>query len=107
MEANKTCIMHTYNQLPNIFTHGEDVYLIDQEGNRYLDFVAGIAVNALGYSHQGLKDALHQQVDEFLHCSNLYYNDEQLKSGKKKLQKRQRWIVSSFVIQEQKRLKHP
>jgi predicted acetylornithine/succinylornithine family transaminase len=83
MEANKTCIMHTYNQLPNIFTHGEDVYLIDQEGNRYLDFVAGIAVNALGYSHQGLKDALHQQVDEFLHCSNLYYNDEQLKAAKK------------------------
>ena len=83
MEENKACIMHTYNQLPNIFTHGEDVYLMDQEGNRYLDFVAGIAVNALGYSHQGLKDALHLQIDELLHCSNLYYNDEQLEAAKK------------------------
>ncbi|WZL83012.1 aspartate aminotransferase family protein [Vallitaleaceae bacterium 9-2] len=83
METNKSYIMHTYNQLPNVFTHGEGLYLVDEQENRYLDFVAGIAVNALGYSHQGLRQALHKQVDEFLHCSNLYFNDEQLKAAKK------------------------
>ncbi len=76
-------IMNTYAQQPVTFVKGEGNYLIDEQGNKYLDFVGGIAVNALGYSHKGLKEALHQQVDELLHCSNLYYNDEQLKAGKK------------------------
>lgn len=76
-------IMNTYSQQPVTFVKGEGNYLVDENGNKYLDFVGGIAVNALGYSHEGLKQALHHQVDELLHCSNLYYNDEQLKAAKK------------------------
>lgn len=83
MVENSQYLMNTYNQLPNVFTHGEDVYLIDDQGNKYLDFVAGIAVNGLGYSHKRLKEALKKQVDELLHTSNLYYTDEQLETAKK------------------------
>lgn len=80
---NKDVIMNTYAQLPNIFTYGEDVYLIDEEGNKYLDFVAGIAVNGLGYSNKKLKNALIEQVDKLTHVSNLYYTDIQLKAANK------------------------
>ncbi|OYV68118.1 MAG: hypothetical protein B7Z72_08650 [Gemmatimonadetes bacterium 21-71-4] len=52
---------------------GEGVYLFDREGKRYLDFVAGIAVNALGYSDAGLRSALHHAADGLIHTSNLYH----------------------------------
>jgi len=87
MEENKSLLMNTYSQYPNVFVKGEDVYLIDQNGNRYLDFVAGIAVNALGYSNEVLKNALKEQVDQLLHCSNLYYTDAQLEAVKKLVDK--------------------
>lgn len=80
-------LMNTYKQFPVTFVKGEECYLIDEKGNRYLDFTAGIAVNALGYSHKKLKTALKNQVDELLHCSNLYYNDEQIKVAKKLVEK--------------------
>ena len=84
---NKNVIMNTYAQLPNVFTHGEDVYLIDEEGNKYLDFVAGIAVNGLGYSNEKLKTAIKNQVDNLLHISNLFYTDTQLIAAEKICQK--------------------
>lgn len=87
MEANKSLLMSTYSQNQCTFVKGEDVYLYDQSGKKYLDFVAGIAVNALGYSNDHLKNALKQQVDELLHCSNLYYNDAQLDAVKKLVEK--------------------
>ncbi|MDE3052244.1 MAG: acetylornithine/succinylornithine family transaminase [Gemmatimonadota bacterium] len=51
---------------------GEGVYLYDADGTRYLDFVAGIAVNALGYGDSGLRAALHAAADGLIHTSNLY-----------------------------------
>lgn len=58
-----------------VFAGGEGMYLIDEEGKRYLDFVGGIAVNALGYGDPGLSEAINKVVSEgLLHCSNLYYN---------------------------------
>ncbi len=84
---DKQVLMNTYAQLPNIFTHGEDVYLVDEEGKKYLDFVAGIAVNGLGYSNEKLKDALKGQVDRLLHISNLYYSDIQLTAAEKLVKK--------------------
>jgi predicted acetylornithine/succinylornithine family transaminase len=51
---------------------GEGVYLIDRDGKRYLDFVSGIAVNALGYGDEGLKAALHAAAEGLVHTSNLY-----------------------------------
>jgi len=82
-DLNKNVIMNTYAQLPNVFTHGEDVYLYDSEGNKYLDFVAGIAVNGLGYSNETLKTALKNQIDQLIHVSNLYYTDTELKAANK------------------------
>lgn len=68
-----------YRPAPIVFDHGEDsVYLVDREGRRYLDFVAGIAVNALGYNHPVLMQALHAQVDALLHVSNMFVTEPQL-----------------------------
>ncbi len=83
VEMETTVMMNTYQPFPHVFIRGEDVYLFDEQENKYLDFVAGIAVNGLGYSHKGLKESLHNQVDMLLHCSNLYYNQMQLLAGKK------------------------
>ncbi len=74
-------LMNTYAQLPVTFTHGEGLYLVDDSGKKYLDFVAGIAVNGLGYSHEGLKTALKDQVDKLLHVSNLYYTDTMIEAA--------------------------
>ena len=64
--------VHTYKRAPVEFVGGEGIHLIDAEGTRYLDFVAGIAVNALGYSDAGLKQALHTAADGLIHTSNLF-----------------------------------
>ena len=72
-EAEKN-LLHTYNRFQVVFDHGEDVYLYDTEGNKYLDFTAGIAVNALGYSNDAYKNALKDLIDLLMHTSNLYYN---------------------------------
>jgi acetylornithine aminotransferase/acetylornithine/N-succinyldiaminopimelate aminotransferase len=60
-------------RLPVCFTRGEGVTLTDTAGKRYVDFLAGIAVNSLGYSDEGFKAALHEQIDSLIHISNYYY----------------------------------
>jgi predicted acetylornithine/succinylornithine family transaminase len=65
-------LMMTYKRAPVEFVGGEGVHLIDREGKRYLDFVSGIAVNALGYGDAGLQAALHAAADGLVHTSNLY-----------------------------------
>ena len=65
-------ILGTYKRAPVEFTHGSGVYLYDDTGRRYLDFVSGIAVNALGYADAGLQAAMHRAVDRLVHVSNLY-----------------------------------
>ncbi|MCI9137214.1 MAG: aspartate aminotransferase family protein [Lachnospiraceae bacterium] len=74
MEQSEGAILHTYNRYPVILDRGEGVYLYDTEGKKYLDFAAGIAVQALGYGNQVYNDALKGQIDRLLHTSNLYYN---------------------------------
>lgn len=76
-ELSDKYIMHTYNRLPLSIARGEGVYVFDEENNRYLDFVAGIAVNSLGYGNKKFVDALSAQLQCFNHCSNLYYNKPQ------------------------------
>ncbi|QDG54171.1 acetylornithine transaminase [Persicimonas caeni] len=61
-----------------ILDHGEGVRLYDREGNEYLDFVAGIAVNCLGYNHPRLTEAICSQAERLLHVSNLFYTAEQI-----------------------------
>lgn len=65
-------VLHTYKRAPGEIVRGEGVYLYDASGKRYLDFVSGIAVNALGYGDPGLVSALHAAADGLVHISNLY-----------------------------------
>ena len=67
-------LLHTYNRFSLVLDHGEGVYLYDTDGKKYLDFAAGIAVCALGYSNEAYQNALKKQVEKLLHTSNLYYN---------------------------------
>ncbi len=74
MDQAEGHILHTYNRYPAVLDHGEGVYLYDTEGKKYLDFAAGIAVQALGYGDEEYNQALKSQVDKLIHTSNLYYN---------------------------------
>lgn len=74
MEDTNNSLVHTYNRFPVVLEQGEGVYLYDTDGNKYLDFAAGIAVSGLGYGNQELNNALKAQIDKLIHSSNLYYN---------------------------------
>ncbi len=76
-------ILHTYNRYPVVLDHGEGVYLYDTEGKKYLDFAAGIAVQALGYGDETYNQALKAQIDKLLHTSNLYYNQPTIEAAEK------------------------
>ena len=76
-------LLHVYNRFPIVLDHGEDVYLYDAEGKKYLDFAAGIAVCGLGYSNKELKDALKKQIDLLCHTSNLYFHESCGEAAKK------------------------
>jgi acetylornithine aminotransferase/acetylornithine/N-succinyldiaminopimelate aminotransferase len=70
--------MNTFgNRVQVCFTHGNGMSLYDPEGNEYKDFLAGIAVNALGHSHPALVNAICDQAKKFIHCSSLYYIEQQ------------------------------
>ena len=83
MNHAEESILHTYNRFPVMFDHGEGCYLYDTEGKKYLDFAAGIAVNALGYHYPGYDEALKAQIDKLTHISNLYYNEPMSEAGVK------------------------
>ena len=83
MEQAEKSILHTYNRFPVMFDRGEGCRLYDTEGKEYLDFAAGIAVNALGYHYPGYDEALKAQIDKLLHISNLYYNEPMSEAGEK------------------------
>lgn len=78
-------LLHTYNRFSLVLDRGEGVYLYDTDKKAYLDFAAGIAVCALGYSNEAYKNALKDQVDKLLHTSNLYYNVPTIEAAKKAL----------------------
>lgn len=65
-------LMNTYGRLPIRAVKGEGVWLYDESGKRYLDLVAGVAVNGLGHAHPKLVKALSEQLSTLIHCSNLY-----------------------------------
>ena len=81
-EAEKA-LLHTYNRYQIVLDRGEGVYLYDIDGNKYLDFVSGIAVFALGYNYKDYNDALKNQIDKILHTSNYYYNVPAIEAAKK------------------------
>lgn len=76
-------LMKAYNRIDLNFVKGKGVYLYDKEGNKYLDFVAGIAVNCLGHSNEIMINAIKNQSEKLIHISNLYYDDNQNNLAKK------------------------
>ncbi len=71
--AAREAVLKTYKRGPAEMVRGEGVYLIDSDGNRYLDFVSGIAVNALGYGDAGLVATMKSAAEGLVHVSNLYW----------------------------------
>ena len=69
--------MNTYARLPVAFTHGKGAWLFDEQGQEYLDALAGIAVNGLGHAHPRLVKALVEQAGRLIHTSNIYRVREQ------------------------------
>ena len=74
IKREEGAMLHTYNRFPVVLEKGEGVYLYDTDGKKYLDFAAGIAVEALGYGNRKYNEALKDQIDKLMHTSNLYYN---------------------------------
>jgi acetylornithine aminotransferase len=75
--------MNTYSRIPVAFTHGEGVWVWDQSGKKYLDALAGIAVNTLGHAHPGLVRSIAEQSSRLIHASNLYQIAEQERAAEK------------------------
>lgn len=79
----ESALLHTYNRYQIVWDRGDGMYLYDIEGKKYLDFVAGIAVFALGYNNKAYNDALKAQIDKVIHTSNYYYNVPAIEAAKK------------------------
>src|ERR1700742_3566490 len=67
-------LLQNYARYPLVLDHGKGCYVFDPSGKRYLDFITGIGVNALGHAHPRLVKAIRAQAGRLLHCSNLYFN---------------------------------
>ena len=76
-------LLHTYNRYQIVLDKGDGVYLYDYNGRKYLDFVSGIAVFALGYHNESYNNALKEQIDKLIHTSNYYYNVPAIEAAKK------------------------
>ncbi|MBQ9135719.1 MAG: aspartate aminotransferase family protein [Lachnospiraceae bacterium] len=83
IEEAEQALLHTYNRYQIVLDKGEGVYLYDLEGKKYLDFVSGIAVFALGYGNEEYNNALKNQIDKLIHTSNYYYNVPAVEAAKK------------------------
>lgn len=83
IQLGETNFVTNYKQYPIILDKGQGCYIEDLEGKVYLDFVAGIATNALGYAHPKLVAALSEQVSKMTHCSNLYWNQPAIEAADK------------------------
>ena len=75
--AEAKLLLPTYDRNPLLFERGEGVYLLDEKGDRYLDLLSGIGVNALGYSHPAIEEAILRQSKKLIHTSNLYFHEGQ------------------------------
>jgi len=81
--AESHLLLPTYERKPVLFTRGHGVYLYDSRGQRYLDFLSGIGVNALGYGHPAIKKVLSQQSEKLIHISNLFFHEYQAELAKR------------------------
>jgi acetylornithine/N-succinyldiaminopimelate aminotransferase len=72
--AEAKLLLPTYERNPILFVDGSGMYLIDDRGEKYLDLLSGIGVNALGYSHPAVNEAIDRQSRKLVHISNLYFH---------------------------------
>ncbi|PJA98824.1 MAG: aspartate aminotransferase family protein, partial [Ignavibacteria bacterium CG_4_9_14_3_um_filter_36_18] len=77
-EKEKKYFLPTYNRIPIDLSHGKGVYLFAKNGDKYLDFFSGLGVNALGYAHPAIVEAVTKQITLFGHLSNNYITDIQV-----------------------------
>ncbi len=70
-------LMPTYKRQPIVFTHGRGCYVYDSHGKKYLDFLGGIAVNALGHAHPRIVKVIRREAARAIHLSNLFHNSYQ------------------------------
>ncbi len=82
-ETEQKLFFHNYARLPVAVTHGEGVWLVSDDGTRYLDMIAGIGVNALGYGDQRLVKAISTQATKLIHASNLFMMQPQFELAEK------------------------
>ena len=80
-------VMNTYGRFPQVLVKGSGAYVWDSEGNKYLDFVSGLAVNSLGHCPPIVTEAVKEQVEKLIHCSNLYWIEPQIKLAKRLVEK--------------------
>jgi predicted acetylornithine/succinylornithine family transaminase len=77
VELEKKYLLGTYNRYPIVSTRGKGVFLYDLDDRRYLDFVSGLGVNALGHAHPRIVKTIREQAGKLIHVSNLYYHEYQ------------------------------
>jgi acetylornithine/N-succinyldiaminopimelate aminotransferase len=77
VERERQFLLQTYNRYPIVLSRGKGVSVYDIEGRRYLDFVSGLGVNALGHAHPRIVKAIREQAANLVHVSNLYYHEYQ------------------------------
>jgi acetylornithine/N-succinyldiaminopimelate aminotransferase len=77
IRRERTYLLQTYSRYPLVIARGKGVFLFDLAGKRYLDFVAGLGVNALGHAHPRIVKTIREQAARAIHLSNLYYNEYQ------------------------------
>src|SRR5579872_5071034 len=76
-DLEKRYLLGTYNRYPVVLTRGKGVFLYDIDDRRYLDFVSGLGVNALGHAHPRIVKTIREQAAKLIHVSNLYYHEYQ------------------------------
>lgn len=78
LERESNVFFHTYKRIPLEIERGEGVYVYGKDGRKYLDMFAGLAVNALGYNHPRIIEAIERQIRRYIHLSNYYLQDTQI-----------------------------
>lgn len=76
-ELERKYLLTTYSRYPVVLSRGKGVFLFDVDGKRYLDFVSGLGVNALGHAHPRIVKTIRDQAAKLIHVSNLYYHEYQ------------------------------
>src|SRR6185295_15982054 len=77
MDLEREYLLQNYARCPLVLGRGKGAYVYDLDGKRYLDFIAGIGVNALGHAHPRIVKLIREQAAQLIHCSNLYYHEYQ------------------------------